>query len=276
MRRLEWISWAALLAAAVVLMGLQWTPRRQAAEAAVEAQAKPLKALMVCGGCCHDYVNQKVILTEAISKRANVTWTIVQESKDRNHKNSAYSKDDWAKGYDVIFHNECYGGIKDEAFIERIVKPHRDGKVPAVFTHCSSHSYRAAKNADAWRKILGVTSTNHGPKFKITVKNLKADHPVMAGFGESWLTPNGELYNIKKIWPTATPLGEGSRDGKGKNVCIWVNEFDGYRAFATTLGHHNETMQDPKYLDMVARGLLWACGKLNDDGTPKAGHGPAQ
>ncbi|MDX1564296.1 MAG: ThuA domain-containing protein, partial [Phycisphaeraceae bacterium] len=261
--------------------GLSWMPqagRSQTQVAAAEAKSKapaPLRALMVCGGCCHDYAKQKVILSEEISKRARVVWTIVQESKSKNHKNSAYDKADWYKGYDVVFHNECYGAVKDEAFIEKIVAAHRDHKVPAVFTHCSAHSYRAAKNADQWRSILGVTSTNHGPKFKITVKNLKPKHPVMAGFGDTWLTPNGELYNIKKVWPTATPLAAGSRGGKGRSqVCIWVNEVDGYRAFATTLGHHNETMKDPKYLDTVARGLLWACGKLNEDGTPKSGYGP--
>ena len=29
-------------------------------------------------------------------------------------------------------------------------------------------------------------------------------------------------------------------------------------------------------LGLVALGLLWTCGKLNDDGTPKAGYGPAE
>jgi hypothetical protein len=32
-------------------------------------------------------------------------------------------------------------------------------------------------------------------------------------------------------------------------------------------------MQSPVYLDLVTRGLLWACEKINEDGTPKAGYG---
>jgi type 1 glutamine amidotransferase len=28
--------------------------------------------------------------------------------------------------------------------------------------------------------------------------------------------------------------------------------------FCTTIGHYNETMAEPAYLDMVTRGLLWA------------------
>ena len=32
-------------------------------------------------------------------------------------------------------------------------------------------------------------------------------------------------------------------------------------------------MREKIYLDLVTRGLLWACGKLRDDGTPQAGYG---
>jgi hypothetical protein len=29
---------------------------------------------------------------------------------------------------------------------------------------------------------------------------------------------------------------------------------------------------DPRYLELITRGLLWSIGKLNDDGTPFAGY----
>src|SRR6267142_5716633 len=41
--------------------------------------AEPLKALLITGGCCHDYEAQKKIISEGISARANVTWTILHE-----------------------------------------------------------------------------------------------------------------------------------------------------------------------------------------------------
>ncbi|MCB1077581.1 MAG: ThuA domain-containing protein, partial [Verrucomicrobiae bacterium] len=47
-------------------------------------------------------------------------------------------------------------------------------------------------------------------------------------------------------------------------VCIWVNEYQGIRTFGTTLGHHNETMSEPVYLDLVTRGILWSLGKLGN------------
>jgi hypothetical protein len=33
-------------------------------------------------------------------------------------------------------------------------------------------------------------------------------------------------------------------------------------------------MKDPVYLDMLTRGLLWACDKLDESGNPKPGYGP--
>ena len=79
---------------------------------------KPLRALMVTGGCCHDYANQKKILSEGISARANVEWSIVHEGDNREHRISVYDKPDWAKGFDVIVHNECFGMVNDVAFVE--------------------------------------------------------------------------------------------------------------------------------------------------------------
>jgi type 1 glutamine amidotransferase len=58
-------------------------------------------------------------------------------------------------------------------------------------------------------------------------------------------------------------------------VVTWVNQYqDKTRVFSTTIGHNNETVADPRYLDLVSRGLLWACGKLDDQGQPLPGYGP--
>src|SRR5262245_55920982 len=96
-------------------------------EAAADDAVKPIRALMVTGGCCHDYEAQKKILAEGISARAKVEWTIVHEGKDRTSRVSIYAKPDWASGFDVVLHNECYGYVDDVAYVERIAKPHFEG-----------------------------------------------------------------------------------------------------------------------------------------------------
>lgn len=228
----------------------------------------PINALLVTGGCCHDYEKQKVILTEGITKRANVKWTIVHHPGDkRDVKLELYQKADWAKGYDVVVHNECYGAVDDVEFVKGIVKPHFEG-LPAVVLHCSMHSYRAAKSED-WHQFVGVTTSSHEKNRPVEIKRLKGDHPVMKGFPESWKPPGGELYKIDKVWDTATPLAQAyGVDTKKDHTIIWVNTYGKGRVFGTTEGHHNETMSHPIYLDLVTRGLLWACQGLDDNGKP--------
>src|SRR5450755_2797398 len=84
-----------------------------------EATVKPIQALLITGGGYHDYTHQKVILTEGISARANVQWTIFQEDGDTHHELSIYEKPNWWKGYDIVVHNECFADVKDTAFIDK-------------------------------------------------------------------------------------------------------------------------------------------------------------
>jgi type 1 glutamine amidotransferase len=232
--------------------------------------AEPLRALLVTGGCCHDYQAQKKIITEGISDRANVTWTIVHEGDNREHYVSIYTNAGWAKGFDVVVHNECFGQATNVTFVDGIVSAHTQG-LPAVMLHCSTHSYRFS-TSDEWRKLLGVSSYQHGARHAFEIVNLQPTHPVMKGFPEKWQDFPDELYQLKKVWPDCVPLGKGVSPKEPEQVCIWLNTYGKARVFGTTLGHGNETMQDKVYLDLVTRGLLWACEKLDSDGKPKAGY----
>lgn len=244
-------------------------------------EVRPLKVLMVTGGCCHDYENQKHILAEGISARANVEFTIVHEEATKpdgkvdkaakNHKISIYEKDDWAKGYDVVLHNECFGAVEDVPFVERIAKAHYNG-VPAVVLHCSTHSYRFAKT-DEWRKVIGQRSMSHEKARDLHVINIKPEHPVMKGFPSEWLDKKDELYKNEQLFDNFVPLAKAyGEDTKKDHYLIWVNTYGKGKIFGTTMGHTNETMADPVYLDLVTRGLLWACGKLDDNGKPLPGY----
>jgi putative membrane-bound dehydrogenase-like protein len=227
-------------------------------------EVKPIKALLVTGGCCHDYEAQKKILSEGISARAHVEWTIVlQGGTATNSKIPLYEDPDWAKGYDVVVHNECFADIPDPAWTERVLKPHREG-LPAVVIHCAMHCYR--DKTDEWFKFLGVTSRGHGGNYPFEVINLDKESPIMKGFGDKWQTPAGELYLIEKMWPDAKPLAHAmSTDTKKFETCIWTNLYGGKtRVFGTTLGHHNSEMSDPVFLNFVTRGLLWSVDKLDD------------
>lgn len=233
-----------------------------------------LKGLLITGGCCHDYTNQKLIISQGLSQRLSIEFDVVHEGgTGRNYKVSVYGEKGWASKYDVIVHNECFGGVADDAFVKSIAQAHFEG-VPAVFVHCSLHSYRAAPaGADAWRELIGVTSRRHEKHRAVLVQNVNVHHPVMSGFPSEWNSPNGELYIIEKVWPNAVPLAQAyGTDTKKVHTVAWTNSFGKAKVFGTSLGHHNDTMNNDVWLGMFARGVLWSCGKLNADGTPMPGY----
>ena len=244
--------------------------------AARAEEPKPVRALLVIGGCCHDYSKQKEILTKGISARANVQWKIAYDpDTGTKHLNPIYENDNWAKGFDVIVHDECCSDVKDEAIIAKILKPHRDG-LPAVLLHCGMHSYRSAgfPKMTPWFEFTGCPSTNHGAQLPIAISFVDKSSAITKGLAD-WTTVNEELYNNSagQLLETAQPLARGKQTTKNKKgeesvsdfVVAWTNTYNGKtRVFATTLGHNSETVEDSRYLDLVTRGLLWSVGKLDE------------
>jgi hypothetical protein len=248
---------------------------------------KPLKALLVLGGCCHDYAAQKDILKEGLEKRLNLKIDIAY-SADKNTSPALpiLGNSEYAKGYDLVIHDECGADIKDPALIAGVLAPHRAG-LPGVNLHCAMHSYRIGPPATpaepgseraAWFEYLGIQSSAHGPKLPIVIDfSVGKDNPIVRGSAE-WKTGPEELYNNIQILPTATVLARGKQVVKEKENdygVVWTNNYKGVRVFSTTIGHNNETVSDPRYLDLLARGILWACQKLDANGQPMKGYGPA-
>ncbi len=264
------LRFLAVAAFAVVAAALPRT------EAARPEDPKPIRALLVIGGCCHDYKKQQELLTRGVSARANVQWAVAYDpDTTTKHLNPVYEKDDWAKGFDVVVHDECSADVKDIKIVDRILKPHRDG-LPAVLLHCGMHSYRTEgyPKATPWFEFTGLVTTGHGPQAPIDVTYMDKESPITKSLA-NWKTINEELYNnlTGKLLETAQPVAKGKQTIKGKDgkertaeaVVAWTNKYNGKtRVFATTLGHNNETVADAKYLDLVTRGLLWSANKLED------------
>ncbi|MBL9190078.1 MAG: ThuA domain-containing protein [Opitutaceae bacterium] len=258
--------------------------------------AKPLRVLLVTGGCCHDYAAQKDLLKAGLEARAHVVVEHMH-TPDKTTKPPLplHTDANYGKGYDVIIHDECAAAIDDPAALRNVLQPHVDG-IPGVNLHCAMHSYRVSKDfrqplkpgseGAAWFDYLGLQSSAHGPKEPITITFAQDAGPITRGMAV-WVTGNEELYNNvqdPKNYPGHRALATGrqittAKDGTKREataVVAWTNEFGPKktRVFSTTIGHNNETVADARYLDLVTRGLLWAAGKLNADGTPAKGYGP--
>jgi type 1 glutamine amidotransferase len=267
----------------------------QAADSAV----KPLRVLIVAGGCCHEYDKQTITLKEGIEARLNA---IVDVAYNPDTTTSAtfeiYKAKDWAKDFDVIVHDECSASVTDPAYVNTILEAHKAGK-PAVNLHCAMHSYRwgnfkepVAAGADnsRWYEFIGIQSTAHGPKEPISVTFTDKTHPITQGLAD-WTTMNEELYNnvqilgakalatgVQIVPPKAKKGEKPAPDAKPTEataVVAWTNEYgpNKTRVFSTTLGHYTETVADARYLDLVTRGLLWATGHINENGQAEPGYG---
>ena len=220
-----------------------------------------VKALVVSGGCCHDYPGQARVIMDAVSRVLPVDWMVaVQGGRGTTGQLPVYDNPDWARGYDIVVHNECFADVTDKALIERITAAHRKG-VPAVVIHCAMHTFRASTE-DVWREFLGVTTRRHTAQFNIPVKIVATDHAVMNGFKPDWVTPSDELYVIDKFWPQSKALAAAvSPEDKKEYPLAWTNDYHGARVFGTTLGHGNDTFADPTFQDLIARGFKWAVGR---------------
>jgi hypothetical protein len=176
-----------------------------------------VKALLITGGCCHDYDFQKQVLTTGISEFVEVDWTIVHEGGDaKDYQSKLYDNPHWAAEYDVVVHNQCFANTDDTDYISKIVTAHKQG-VSAVVIHCAMHTYRAAEE-DLWREFLGVTTRRHDHQSRYPVTVTEANHPIMMGFPNDWVSPMDELYIIEKLWPSATSLGTGRSEETGESL----------------------------------------------------------
>lgn len=73
---------------------------------------------------------------------------------------------DWAKGYDLIIHDEYAALKKDSKVIT----------VPAVHLHCAVHSFCASNNQ--WHEHIGLSSDRHGPHLPVAVEILEPKHAI--------------------------------------------------------------------------------------------------
>lgn len=245
------------------------------------AETKPLKALLITGGCCHDYKAQKDILKAGIESRANILVDQIHTDNSTVKPDlPIYGMPEYAKGYDIVIHDECAAGISDDETVKGVLAPHKAG-IPGVNLHCAMHSYRIGDfkkpveemgtPTSQWFEYLGLQSSGHGPQKPISIAFVDKSHPVTTGIAD-WTTINEELYNNVKIFDTAHALAKGTQDGN-EAVVVWTNDYNGTKVFNTTIGHNNKTVEDARFLDIVTRGILWACGKIDEKGGIADGYG---
>ena len=232
---------------------------------------EPIKALIITGGCCHNYIFQTYALASGVQKLANVEFQVVNVGgTGTSAEIDLYNNENWNDKYDVVIHNECFAKTTNPEYIKKITTGHLE--TPAIVVHCAMHSYRDAE-IDDWRKFLGVTSRRHDHQSRYAVTTKQPDHYIMKDVPSDWVTQKDELYIIDKIWPTATTLATSiSEKDKSEHPVIWTNNFNGTRVMGTTYGHTDDTFRDPTFITLLTRSIIWATEKED----PAVAHPKAQ
>ena len=249
------------------------------AAAIVSHGAAPIKVLLVTGGGWHDYKGQKEILKTTIESKLHATvdvkWTTTEQhpvSPTENKFPHIFTQD-FAKGYDVVLHNHCHTGFKGDDDINAAIDNQLKHKAGIILTHGSFHTFRSSPE-EAWDRICGCNSKVHIHHSPLQINVVNDDHPVTALLGVSgWKTENGELYTTHLL-PNTISLAEGtSLEGKKKtDSCIFAHQVGDARVVGITLGHHNSTMEQAEYRELIALSVLWAANKIDSDGNIAPGY----
>lgn len=243
----------------LVMIALPAAPLRAQQEGA------PIRALYVTGGGFHDFAGQEQIIPPGIAERVPVRWTIDHTAGTKTDSLiPRHANDDWTREFDVVVYNMSFSFVTDSAWIERLARAHRESGVHAVILHGATHSYRRSTST-AWKELMGAASMRHDQQREFVLERLQPEHPIVRDLPAGWAPGVDELYDIDNTWPGMTPLVQAwSVETEEHHPVVWTNTHGQARVFVTTLGHNNETMADPAYLDLVTRGLLWTLGRLDD------------
>ena len=227
-----------------------------------EVSSVPLRVLFLTGGGYHDYQKLAPHLTRELARRVRIEFEVrfgLESLKDPQ----------FARGFDAVIYDICDDEVSD-GILTNALNTVRAGK-PTVMIHCAVHAFRKSPLIREWETCCGMRSKVHDAFGPLNTVKLDPASPITLGFPEDWKSPGDELYQTISIDPKSHPLlrAKSLRDGR-EHIVAWTYDYGAGHVFATTLGHDMKTATSEHYLQLLANGLLWACGRLTPQGTPAA------
>ncbi|MCO6457660.1 MAG: ThuA domain-containing protein, partial [Pirellulaceae bacterium] len=125
--------------------------------------------------------------------------------------------------------------------------------------HSASFCFR--NNAEVIA-LIGAQFKRHGAGV-FTTEAAETDHPIMRGFGgltswdESYIH---ELHNERDRVVLEYRAEGPQEEGRQREPWTWIRTHGQGRVFYTAWGHDQRTWTHPGFLNLVERGIRWACG----------------
>ena len=169
---------------------------------------------------------------------------------------------DYLANYDVVIFLNTTKDVLDETG-QKAFKSYIQNGGGFVGVHAASDT---EYDWPWYGKLVGAYFNGHPHIQSADIHITEPEHDCMNHLPNPWLRTD-EWYNFRDVQPGLTVLAkldestyEGGDMG-GDHPITWCHEFDGGRSFYTGLGHTNETYQEPEFIQMLHRGILWAAGK---------------
>lgn len=145
------------------------------------------------------------------------------------------------------------------------------------------HSASGTERKWRWFKdMLGGTFFWHEPGQGFSVKILDAKNPALAHLGKTWVRQTDEFYFIKELGVNLNVLAVNDHStiqkpaGKALDTfgdvfpSVWWHEYDGGRAFYTSLGHQKEDYEKEDLRKHILGAIEWAIGPQKSRNYSKA------
>lgn len=121
---------------------------------------------------------------------------------------------------------------------------------------------------------------SHGKQHEFIVETREAEHPIMKGLPLKWKHAQDELYShlrgpAKNLTVLATAFSDPLTGGSNENEPMLMTiQYEKGRAFHTTLGHAEVSMQGRGFQITLLRGTEWAATGAVTFPAPKADEMP--
>ena len=89
---------------------------------------------------------------------------------------------------------------------------------------------------------------------ELDIKVEDPGHPITKGINDFSIID--EAYGNTEILPTVHPLLSTNSPLNGPLVC-WTNSYGKSRVVTLTLGHGNNTWENPTFIEILSRSILW-------------------
>jgi len=211
------------------------------------ADAKPLQVLFLGDRGHHQPEARWKQLQGPLAARG-IVLTYSENLDDLNAKKLA--------GYDGLVVYANAGKITPEqetALLDYVAAGH--GFIPL---HCASFCFQ---NSDKYIALVGAQFQKHGGEI-VRTEFVEPRHELLKDFGgfSSWdETYVHTKHNEKDRTVIEYRTGGMQAAGQSREPWTWVRTHGDGRVFYTAWGHDERTWSNPGFVNLVERGIRWAC-----------------